>query len=97
MGNVPLHQGFYKLASIWPEPTFLNLLGSRAEIAQNWSESGASFLVFMVLLIVFGLLVSFVISFYFSANTIIYALLRNKVDQSPIDEMGVDFEEVPVE
>ncbi len=97
-------EGLNKLASIWPEPTFLNLLGSRAEVAQNWSESGASFLVSMALLIVFGLLVSFVISFYFSVNTIIYALLRNKVDNSPIDEISTDppagragFEEVPAE
>jgi hypothetical protein len=90
-------EGLNKLAAIWPEPTFLNLLGSRAQVAQNWSESGASFLVYLALLIVFGLLVSFVISFYFSANTIIYALLRNKVDKSPINEISADFEEVPAE
>jgi len=90
-------EGLNKLASIWPEPTFLNLLGSRAEVAQNLSESGASFLVYLALLIVFGLLVSFVISFYFSASTIIYALLRDKVDQSPIGQISVDFEEVPAE
>jgi hypothetical protein len=89
-------EGLNKLASIWPEPTFLNFLGSRAEVAQNWSESVASFLVYLVLLIVFGLLVSFVISFYFSANTVIYALLRNKVDRTPIDEISADFEEAPV-
>jgi hypothetical protein len=89
--------GLNKLAAIWPEPSFLNLLGSRANVAQNWSESGASFLVYLALLIVFGLLISFVVSFYFSANTIIYALLRNKVDQSPIDEINTDFEDVPAE
>ncbi len=83
-------EGLNKLASIWPEPTFFNLLGSREEVALNWSESGASILVSMALLIVFGLLVSFVISFYFSANTIIYALLRNKVDHTPIDEISVE-------
>jgi hypothetical protein len=90
-------EGLNKLASIWPEPTFLNLLGSRAEVAQNWSESGASFLVYLALLIVFGLLVSFVISFYFSASTIIYALLRNKVDQSPIEEISVGLEDILAE
>jgi hypothetical protein len=34
-----------------------------------------------------GLLVSFVISFYFSANTIIYALMRNKVDNTALDDI----------
>jgi hypothetical protein len=34
-----------------------------------------------------GLMVSFVISFYFSANTIIYALMRNRVDKTALTEV----------
>ena len=38
-------------------------------------------------------MVSFVISFYFSANTIIYALMRNRVDGTPLDEVYEEPEE----
>jgi hypothetical protein len=36
---------------------------------------------------VIGLIVSFIMSFYFSANTIIYALMRNRVDNTALDDI----------
>jgi hypothetical protein len=33
------------------------------------------------------LVVSFIISFYFSANTIIYSLMRNRVDNTALDDI----------
>jgi hypothetical protein len=71
---------------IWPEPRFTDFLGSAAAPA-NWSTSAGAFLVHMWGLAVVGLMVSFVISFYFSANTIIYALMRNRVDKTALDEV----------
>ena len=76
-----------KLAAIWPEPSFMNLLGSSGQSTAIWSESFAGFLIHLVLLLVVGLLVSFVISFYFSANTIIYSLMRNRVDNTALDDI----------
>ncbi|MDD5326360.1 MAG: hypothetical protein PHY02_00930 [Phycisphaerae bacterium] len=76
-----------KLAAIWPEPSFMELRGSPVMATLNWSESLAAFLVYLVVLIVIGLLVSFVISFYFSANTIIYALMRNRVDNTALEDI----------
>lgn len=76
-----------KLAAIWPTPTFTGLRGMQSWATVNWSESAAAFLIYLVLLIAVGLLVSFVISFYFSANTIIYALMRNKVDNTALDDI----------
>jgi hypothetical protein len=76
-----------KLAAIWPEPSFMDLPGSSPWAALNWSESTAEFLVSLAILVVVGLLVSFVISFYFSANTIIYALMRNKVDNTALQDI----------
>jgi len=38
-------------------------------------------------LAVVGLLASFVISFYFSANAIIYALMRNRVDNIALEDV----------
>jgi len=76
-----------KLTAIWPEPEFMNLLGSSGLATTNWAESLAAFLVHLFLLGVVGLIVSFIISFYFSANTIIYSLMRNKVDNTALEDI----------
>jgi hypothetical protein len=39
-------------------------------------------------------MVSFVISFYFSASTIIYALMRNRVDRIALDEIYTAVDEM---
>ncbi len=86
-----LGMGFFygnrKLNAIWPEPDFADLLGLTAAQPERWSESAASFLIYLWVLVVVGLMVAFVISFYFSANTIIYALMRNRVDRTALDEI----------
>ena len=80
-----------KLTAIWPEPNFMNLLGSSSLVTLNWSESFAHFLVYLFSLVVVGLLVSFIISFYFSANTIIYSLMRNRVDNTALEDIYTHF------
>ena len=82
-----------KLTAIWPEPNFMNLLGAASLTELNWSESIAAFLVCLSLLVVVGLVVSFIISFYFSANTIIYAILRNRVDGTGLEDVYTGFDE----
>jgi uncharacterized membrane protein YgaE (UPF0421/DUF939 family) len=57
----------------------------------------ASFLIYLTLLAIIGLLVSFVISFYFSASTIIYALMRNRVDNAAIEDVYTPAAEVKTE
>ena len=86
-----------KLTAIWPNPEFMNLLGSSALSTTNWAESLAAFLVHLFLLAVVGLVVSFIISFYFSANTIIYSLIRNKVDNTALDDIYTYFDEAEIE
>ena len=86
-----------KLTAIWPEPSFMYLRGSSALATANWSESIAAFLVWLVLSVVIGLVVSFVISFYFSANTIIYSLMRNRVDNTALDDIYTQAEDVSTE
>lgn len=76
-----------KLVVIWPEPQFKNLLGYSSTMTASWTEFIAAFLVHLSLLAIVGLLVSFVISFYFSANTIIYILMRNKVDNIALNDI----------
>ncbi len=76
-----------KLTAIWPNPEFMNLLGNSQMVTHNWSETAGAFLVYLFLLIVVGLLVSFIISFYFTANTIIYSLMRYKVDNTATEDI----------
>lgn len=76
-----------KLVVIWPEPQFKNLLGYPIIMTASGTESIAAFLIHLSLLAVVGLLVSFVISFYFTANTIIYILMRNRVDNIALSDI----------
>ncbi len=83
-----MHQN-RKLFAMWPEPTFVDLFGAGVAAPNNWSTSIGSSLIYFWLLLVIGLVVAFVISFYFSASTVIYALMRNRVDLIPIEEVYV--------
>jgi len=85
-----------KVMAIWPEPSFSRLVTYSAN-AGKWSESIAAFLVYLFTLAIVGLVVSFIISFYFSANTAIYALMRNKVDTTALEEIYTEPEETPAQ
>jgi uncharacterized membrane protein YgaE (UPF0421/DUF939 family) len=82
--------------AIWPEPSF-SQLATYSAATGNWSESIAAFLVYLFVLVIVGLVVSFIISFYFSANTVIYALMRNKVDNTPLEEIYTEPEGTPAQ
>ena len=89
--------GASKLVRIWAKPEFFNLLGQNAEVSMNWAEGITAYLIRLFLLVVVGLVVSFIISFYFSANTIIYSLMRNKVDDTALEDIYTYSEEVQTE
>ena len=96
----PLQLGVWgndKLAAIWSEPHFRDLLVPPDWGALNWSQSIAAFLIYLCSLAVVGLLAAFIISFYFSANTIIYSLMRNKVDNTALDDIYTPPDEVETE
>lgn len=79
-----------KLEVIWPGPNFFNLAGDHAVYAMNWSESIAAFLVRISVAVVMGLVMAFIISFFYCASTTIYALMRNKVDNIPISDINLN-------
>lgn len=79
-----------KFEAIWPQSSFQNLSGMSLEATSNWWESFAAIVIYAFILVILGLIVAFIMSFYFSANTIIYALLRNKVDNTPLDKVYQD-------
>ncbi len=86
-----------KLRAIWPEPHFVDLYNSSGLSAANWSQSVAVFLVYLFSLAVIGLVVSFIISFYFSANTIIYSLMRKRVDSTALEDIFSPVKEAKTE
>lgn len=86
-------EGSEKLARIWPRPDFYNLAGVQA-LPANWSEAVASFLINLTVLIFVGLVVAFVASFYFCASTVIYSLMRKKVDNVPADNVYLKLDEI---
>ncbi len=76
-----------KLEVVWSKPAFSNLLGTTDFAASTWTETVAAFVVTAGALVIVGLIVAFIVSFYFSANTIIYALMRNRVDGTDLQEV----------
>lgn len=86
-----------KFAAIWPEPKLTKLINYQDVVTSNWAESLGAFLIYLFLLAVVGLVVSFIISFYFSANTIIYSLMRYKVDNTALEDMYTYFDETDFE
>ncbi len=76
-----------KLDAIWPKPTFIDFYDPTTISPETLPEKIGAALIYFFVLIVIGMVVSFIISFYFSANTIIYSLLRKKVDNTAIDDV----------
>jgi hypothetical protein len=77
-----------KLAEIWQEvPTFTQLIAQPRWAELSGLESFAAFLVYILLIAVVVLVAAFVVSFYFSANTIIYSLMRKAVDNTALEDV----------
>ena len=86
-----------KFTAIWPTPTFMKFTSYKDVAAGPWTESVGAFLIYLFLLAVVGLVVSFIISFYFSANTIIYSLMRYKVDNTALEDIYTYYDEGEIE
>jgi len=89
--------GAAKFVRLWQKPTFVQLVPLNPQVPANWTEWISSYLIYLFVLVVVGLVVSFVISFYFSANTVIYALLRKLVDNTALDDVYTVSEETSQE
>ncbi|MEN6307330.1 MAG: hypothetical protein ABFD91_06190 [Anaerohalosphaeraceae bacterium] len=80
-----------KLERIWAEPSLFYLLNAPAGPA-NWSETVASVMIGILMLGITALIAAMVISYIFSGMTIIYALMRKKVDKVPIQRVWICLE-----
>jgi hypothetical protein len=83
-----------KLLAIWPKPEFTNLAGILSANPANWSQTVSYFIIKLAILVVIGLLAAFIISFYFSINTIIYSLMRYKAEDIPTKQVHTLLDDV---
>ena len=81
-----------KFTSMWPGPQFLNLHGEFDWGACWGAEAFGAWVIALWIYVVIGFVAAFVVSFFFSANTMIYYLLRNKVDATDLDDVYVEEE-----
>jgi len=96
-----------KLVRIWAPPTLADpwpMSGSQADVISNAemirAEAFAHFFVSGWVWVVLGLAVAFLISFFFSSQTVIYFLLRRSVDATDMEEVYLEESEeegLPVE
>jgi hypothetical protein len=79
------------LAILWPNPAETGRLTYSLDWhSLDWGQAiGAGLLWFWIYLII-GILGAFAISFYFSANTIIYYLMRRKLDATDMDDVYLE-------
>lgn len=82
-----------KLERIWPEPKLLSFLTTPSASAV-WSESASSFVIYLFMLGIVGILLSYIVSYFFSSATVIYALMRKKVDKIEPEQIFVHLERV---
>jgi hypothetical protein len=82
-----------KLERIWPEPKLLSFL-TIPSASTGWSESIASGVIYLFMLGIVGILLSYIVSYFFSSATVIYALMRKKVDKIEAEQIFVHLERV---
>ena len=82
-----------KIERIWPEPTLLSFLNSASHPA-GFSESVTSFVIHLFMLGIVGILLSYIVSYFFSSAAVIYALMRKKVDKIDINRIYLHLEPV---
>ena len=80
--------GAAKLDRLWSGPMLFSLMG-RAPGAASGSESVGAFFIYLFFLFIIGLLAAYVLSYVFCASTVVYALMRKKVDRVEADKVYI--------
>ncbi|MCK5711616.1 MAG: hypothetical protein KAI25_02770, partial [Hyphomicrobiaceae bacterium] len=78
-----------KIAAMWVEPSITNLHSVNWGLLQGWEMVGAIGLSIWVGIVV-SLLAAFVVSYAYSSQTLIYLLLRKRVDATDIDDVYIE-------
>jgi hypothetical protein len=91
-GGNPIGANADKLDVLWPKPTFWNLHQFNWAAMGGWDSICAILIAIWVLILV-GLVASYVLTFFVSASTSIYFILRRRVDATDFDDVYVEEEE----
>ncbi len=76
---------------LWPGPSeFSHLTYPIQTLTLGPGETLGAYLIAMWIYLVIAILGAYAISFYFSANTIVYYLMRNEVDATDMDDVFVE-------
>jgi hypothetical protein len=76
---------------MWPSPSVVGRLTYDVNyLALSPGQKLGAFLVMVWVYLAIGVLGAFAISFYFSANTIIYFLMRHEVDATELDDVYLE-------
>ena len=89
-GRPALAEGADKMDLMWTRPTFDQLAGPLNFPAMSWNEMVSSLLINFWVYVVVGLVIAFLLSFCVSSQTVIYYLLRRKVDATDLDDVYVE-------
>ncbi len=92
-GSSYLPETVGKLEAIWTRTALLGegrFYGDFGQYPLGGTEAFAGFFITLWTYIVLGLVVSFVISFFFSASTLVYYLLRREVDATDIEDVYLE-------
>ena len=81
-----------KFTSMWPAPELFGRLHSFDWAACQGAQTFGAFVIGLWVYVIVGFVAAFLVSFFFSANTVIYYLLRNKVDSTDMDDVYVEEE-----
>jgi hypothetical protein len=79
-----------KLDVLWPAPTFDNLMSTAPSVAMSGLEPIGAWLIWFWTMLVAVTVLAFLLSFCASAKTVIYFLLRRRIDATDLDDVYVD-------
>ena len=86
-----------KLDVIWTAPKFDSLIGPFSWSAMRGTESVGAFMIGIWVFLVAGMVAAYLVSYFASSTTIVYLLIRRKVDATDLDDVYVEeAEEEPV-
>ncbi len=88
-GGTKMKGAVDRIDPMWGQPKFDALHGGVNHAAMSWSESLASWIMMLWIYLLIGVVIAFVVTFFVSASTMIYYLLRRQVDATDLDDVYV--------
>ncbi len=88
-GGTKMQGAVDRIDPMWGQPTFDTLYGGMNNAAIGWSERLAAWIMAIWIYLLIGLVLAFIITFFCSASTMIYYLLRRQVDATDLDDVYV--------